>query len=206
MWQQHILGESGDRARFTTRSGNEVQSADATAFTERLTAVFREVRRVLKASGVFAFTYHHSRAEGWSSVLRALIESGFLITAAHPIKSEMSVAMPKLQAKEPIDLDIILVCRTRTDSPDADGTRGVLREASAVAERQIRRLRIAGRRLSRNDVRVVVMSQLLRRISGLHSADEASASPDALDGDIEALIDRLAEGDGAVWPAERKAG
>jgi adenine-specific DNA methylase len=183
-----------------------VQSADAAAFTERLTAVFREVRRVLKASGVFAFTYHHSRAEGWSSVLRALIESGFMITAAHPIKSEMSVAMPKLQAKEPIDLDIILVCRKRTGSPGADWTRGVLREASAVAERQIRRLRIAGRRLSRNDVRVVVMSQLLRGISGSHSADEASALLDALDREIEALIDRLATGDRAVGPAERKAG
>jgi adenine-specific DNA methylase len=60
-----------------------------------------------------AFTYHHSRSEGWKSVAEAIMVAGFVITAAHPIKAEMSVAMPKRQAKEPIDLDVILVCRKR---------------------------------------------------------------------------------------------
>ena len=36
------------------------------------------------------------------------------MTAAQPIKAEMSVAMPKHQDKEPIGLDIIIVCHKRS--------------------------------------------------------------------------------------------
>ena len=91
-----------------------MQNADAEAFTRRLGAAWAECYRVLSDDGVLVFTYHHSRSEGWSSVLHALMKAGFGISAALPIKAEMSVAMPKHQAKEPIDLDIVLVCRKRS--------------------------------------------------------------------------------------------
>src|SRR5690606_33350377 len=114
VWQRHILGANGHWQADTTRSKDEVQNADVGAFTDRLRAVWKEAHRVLKDDGILAFTYHHSRPEGWHAVLTALMEAGFAITAAHPIKAEMSVAMPKHQAREPIDLDIIIVCRKRT--------------------------------------------------------------------------------------------
>ena len=98
----------------TTRSEREVQNSSVADFTERLQGVWTEAVRVLKDDGILAFTYHHSRPEGWSSVLRALFESGLVVTASQPVKSEMSVATPKHQAKEPIDLDIIIVCRKRS--------------------------------------------------------------------------------------------
>ena len=122
VWQRHILGDEGPRRSQTTRSEAEVQNADVTVFTERLSCVWAEAHRVLADNGVLAFTYHHSRSEGWHSVLRSLMEAGFGITAAHPVKAEMSVAMPKLQAKEPIDLDIILVCRKRSFLRPISGT------------------------------------------------------------------------------------
>ena len=108
VWQRHILGKYGYRESHTTRSTQEVQNSDATQFTT-CGAVWAEAHCVLKNTGIFAFNYHHSRAEGWHLVLEALTTAGFGITAAQPIKAEMSVAMPKRQAKEPIDLDIILV-------------------------------------------------------------------------------------------------
>ena len=113
VWQRHILGSDGGRECMTTRSEREVQNASVADFTERLQGVWTEAVRVLKDDGILAFTYHHSRSEGWSSVLRALFESGLVVTASQPVKSEMSVATPKHQAKEPIDLDIIIVCRKR---------------------------------------------------------------------------------------------
>ena len=114
VWQRHVLGSNGHWEACTTRSDDEVQNADVDAFTSRLGAVWAETHRVLKEDGLLIFTYHHSRPEGWRSVLEALMAAGFGITAAHPIKSEMSVAMPKHQASEPIDLDIIVVCRKRS--------------------------------------------------------------------------------------------
>lgn len=161
VWQRHILGTSGPRVRETTRASGEVQNGDAAAFTSRLENVWQETCRVLKDGGLLVFTYHHSRPEGWRAVLEALMDAGFVITAAHPVKAEMSVAMPKHQAKEPIDLDIIIVCRKRLALSRSEKAADWLK----TAEHQADRLKAAGRELSRNDVLVILMAQFLRYLS-----------------------------------------
>jgi len=191
VWQRHILGENGHQQAQTTRSDAEVQNAEETAFTERLMAVWAEAHRVLKDDGVLAFTYHHSRPEGWRAVLHALMQAGFGITAAHPIKAEMSVAMPKHQAKEPIDLDIIVVCRKRALLKPHHWNGDLWGTITPIAAEQVRRLRDSGRRLSRNDVRIIVMAQLLRRLSIAHELDTALALLEASGPDIEATIETL---------------
>src|SRR5262249_40376908 len=107
VWQRHILGADGPRSRDTTRQPDEVQHADASQFAHKLGLVFRESHRVLKADGLMVFTYHHSRAGGWQALLAALHAGEFQVVAVYPIKSQMSVGRPKLQAKSPIDLDTI---------------------------------------------------------------------------------------------------
>lgn len=191
VWQRHILGADGYREPVTTRSNREVQNADEGGFTDRLTAVWREAHRVLKYDGLLAFTYHHSRSEGWRCVLQALMEAGFGISAAHPIKAEMSVAMPKLQAKEPIDLDIILVCRKRARMKTHDWNGDLWGVVVPPAQAQAERLRAAGRRLSRNDVRIIVMAQILRQISSSPTLDSALHLLDSANGETEMLIDRI---------------
>lgn len=191
VWQRHILGTVGTRQADTTRSKNEVQNADVDCFTDRLGAVWAEAYRVLKDEGILAFTYHHSRPEGWRSVLQALMNAGFAITAVQPIKAEMSVAMPKQQAKEPIDLDIIIVCRKRSQLPPRLVKDDPLGVVTPFAADQIHRFRQVGRRLSRNDVRVIIMAQLLRELSGSHSKEAALRSLDLVNNDIETLIEDL---------------
>lgn len=191
VWQRHILGEGGTRVTDTTRSDREVQNADGDKFTDRLASVWEETHRVLKDDGLLAFTYHHSRPEGWRCVLRALMEAGFGITAAHPIKAEMSVAMPKQQAKEPIDLDIILVCRKRARLEMQRWNGDLWGTVAPPAQDQVNRLREAGRKLSRNDVRIIVMAQLLRQLSRSPTLDSALHLLDSANGDTEALIDRI---------------
>ena len=39
------------------------------------TRVVAEIHRVLKPDGLLAFSYHHSRDEGWSAVLEALMRA-----------------------------------------------------------------------------------------------------------------------------------
>lgn len=191
VWQRHILGENGTRAINTTRSPNEVQNADVSAFTERLGSVWAECYRVLSDKGVLAFTYHHSRSEGWSSVLQALMEAGFGISAAFPIKAEMSVAMPKHQAKEPIDLDIVVVCRKRSALKTHNWNGDLWGTIHPKAASQVARLQNSGRKLSRNDVRIIVMAQLIRQLSRSHTLEAALALLDGSNSEIEASIDSL---------------
>ncbi len=166
VWQRHVLGANGNHDAKSTRSEEEVQQSDPAIFTERLYSVWKECNRVLRREGLLIFTYHHSREEGWRSVLEAIIKASFVIVAAHPIKAEMSVAMPKFQAKEPIDLDIIIVCRKRgTTSTEVSDPRKLLGNAIAEATEQIARFNGSGRALSRNDVYVILMAQVIKRLS-----------------------------------------
>jgi putative DNA methylase len=187
VWQRHIIGSNGTREAETTRAEGEVQDENAASFTSKLASVFQESHRVLKEDGLLVFTYHHSRQEGWSSVLNAVMRAGFRIVAAHPIKSEMSVAMPKTQTKEPIDLDIILVCRKKGEEQE----REIGEEVAKASADQVERLSGRGRKLSRNDVRVIVMAQALRFLSTSLSVDNALTKLAAWEQHAQTLISRL---------------
>ena len=192
VWQRHVLCPVGPLEPCTTRAAAEVQNSNADAFTARLGAVWTECYRVLKDDGLLVFTYHHSRSEGWRSILKALMDAGFAVVAAHPIKAEMSVATPKQQAKEPIDLDIIIVCRKRTHILAREVSADLWDGVKEVAAHQVTRLRDSNRSLSRNDVRIIVMAQLLRALS---HAESSAAALDILEDQaetIEAAISRLA--------------
>ncbi|MFC6835184.1 DUF1156 domain-containing protein [Halomarina ordinaria] len=68
---------------------NNSANKDEEFFVESLANVFSECNRVLKPEGEMVFTYHHNENEAWSVILEALIRSGFTITGAYPVQSEM---------------------------------------------------------------------------------------------------------------------
>jgi adenine-specific DNA methylase len=168
IWQRHILGEEGCRISETTRSELEVQHSDGDEFERRLECVWRECGRVLRDDGLLVFTYHHSKPEGWRCVFRALANAGFAVVAVHPIKSEMSVAAPKTQAKEPINYDIIIVSRKKVNNGELleQSFKSVLKKATMNALAQAARLRACNSPMSRNDARVILMGQVLLCMSG----------------------------------------
>lgn len=146
----------------TTRHKQEVQDTDADAFSVKLTAVFAECHRVLKDDGLLVFSYHHSRPDGWASLAAAIFGAGFSVTEAHPVRAEMSVATPKAQASEPIQLDVLLVCRKRADDRRlAQIPKMAWLQADRVARERCARLEAAGFTLSRNDRQVVCYAHLL---------------------------------------------
>ncbi len=191
VWQRHILGEDGSRKKASTRSEREVQNSSVDEFTDRLQGVWQEAVRVLKDNGILAFTYHHSRSEGWSSVLRALSGAELVVTASQPIKAEMSVAMPKQQAKEPIDLDIIVVCRKRAYAQPSHDSQIPWSAVEAAASNQVSRFRLSGRNLSRNDVRVIVMGQILKSLSSHANFEKAYQMLLDAEAEIERIIEDL---------------
>jgi adenine-specific DNA methylase len=192
VWQRHILGNDGVRESETTRCALEVQHGDAETFAKRLEAVWRESHRVLKQNGLLIFTYHHSRPEGWTCVLKALTGAGFIVVAAHPVKAEMSVAAPKSQAKEPIDYDIIMVCRKRRSIQPrpAVSFEFILEEGTMAASAQVARLRACKRPMSRNDARIILMSQVIRHMSNQPATliDAVASHEDELERRIDALL------------------
>lgn len=192
VWQELFFGARSPAGRGTTRHRGEVQDTDVDRFANKLQAVFRECLRVLKDEGLLVFSYHHSRDEGWSSVCEAVLGAGFSFVQAQPVKAEMSGATPKMQAKEPIDLDVMLVCRKRArDQRAKRSDESIPTLVEAAARDKIRRFNRTGRQLSRNDVRVVVLSQLLVEASPGRDSIAVGAMLSSTKGMMEAMIERL---------------
>ena len=155
----------------TTRHAREVQDTDADSFAAKLRVVFAECHRVLKDDGLLVFSYHHSRTDGWSSLAEAVFGAGFSVIEAHAVRAEMSGATPKSQASEPIQLDVLLVCRKRaTDSRPVQTTAPAWAQAGRIASERCARLAAAGFTLSRHDRKVVRGAQFLAALGPLAAA------------------------------------
>ena len=151
---------------------------------------------MLRDDGRLVFSYHHSREDGWTAVANAILGAGFSLIQSQPVKSEMSVAAPKNQAKEPIDLDVLLVCRKRQEDKRSKGDPPeAMARAEAAAENRVFRFNRSGRRLSRNDVRVILLSQLLVVLSPGRDCREMAES-------LETLLARGKEAVERIWAAQ----
>jgi len=159
----------------TTRSRREVQAGAEADFGQRLGAVLRECARVVKPDGQVVFTFHHSRGEAWCQVSGALRRAALAVTAAHPVVAEMAGAAPKLRSREPIQLDLIVVCRPRRHGMGPAPTRNRNSSLLRRIESTRRHFEARGFTLTRGDLRVVVTGALLEAGADVAQADQLLA-------------------------------
>ena len=190
-WQElYFSDQCGSRS--TTRRPEEVQDTDPSRFSRKLKAVFQECNRVMRDQGLLVFSYHHSRNRGWKAVAEAVLGAGFSMVQSQPVKSEMSVARPKRQAKHPIDLDMLIICRKRAaDRRKRRADVDALQAAQEACSHRVERFRAGGRELSLNDVRVIFRSQLLVELSAGREAGEVGRSLDLLLPKSDGLTDQV---------------
>jgi len=161
-WLSPVLAERHDWMKRTDSSEKgEVQHKDPRTFANLLSNVLNECYRVLKPDGILAFSFHHSRAEGWAAIHEALSRSGFVVTAAHPVHAEFRGSSPKNAAKNPISIDAILVCRKKAYQAEAPSS-----SAEIQSKKYIIRLTSGGYQLSSSDQFVIFASQMLVEFSG----------------------------------------
>ncbi len=141
----------------------EVQHKEAASFARLLGGVLKESARVLKDDGVLAFSFHHSRSEGWGAIYEALTHAGLTVVASHPLHAELRAASPKSAAKDPISLDAILVCRKAATVAPIIWSEA--RICGRVRDRA-KELRAGGLYLSQSDLFVIAAGELLTVSSG----------------------------------------
>jgi len=173
-WLSPVLRERYPwMARDNSSDQGEVQHKDPRIFSRQLAAVLTEACRVLKEDGVVAFSFHHSRAEGWAAIYEAVNTAGLAVVAAHPVHAELRAASPKAAAKDPISFDAILVCRKKVFAASpSPAVRDILREVDTLSAR----LQTAGLPLSAGDRFVIGAAQtLIARAADDLSFDEIKA-------------------------------
>jgi putative DNA methylase len=80
---------------------------------------WKEAARILKPSGIMAFTFHHDDEQAWIDVLDSLFDSGFAIEAAFPVRSDSTKGEGRgAFGSKKIEYDIIHVCKKRLGPPE----------------------------------------------------------------------------------------
>lgn len=179
-WLQCMQPYTGYSDATTTRRVGEVQNADPVEFGKALEAVWTESARVLKPGGLLAFTFHQARISGWVQVVESLRRSGWIVTAVQPVKGEMTTSVVKAGAREPSNLDSVVVCRRAVDG--AANPHASVEEALTTALRELTDLRDAQVDVGAGDVRSVVRGALLAYLAstGVDLDDSVAAQVDSL--------------------------
>ena len=117
LYPEHFATESTPKKKEAIadpgRHGGDKRKAKR-AYEQMMTQSFSEANRVLKPGGQMAVVYAHKTTVGWSTLVDALRESGFIVTEAWPMDTETA---GRLRAQESAALasSIFLVARKREE-------------------------------------------------------------------------------------------
>ena len=64
---------------------------------------------MLKDSGQMIFTFHHKKRQAWWIILKAIVDSGFIVSDYFPVVSEYKVN-PHVRNKQSLDMDLVIIC------------------------------------------------------------------------------------------------
>ena len=97
-------------ARFAGEKG--ARALAGRDYQERMAAIFRECRRVLKANGIMTLMFTHKATGAWDALAKGLMEAGFIITASWPVNTESEGGL-HIKNKAAAKSTVFLACRPR---------------------------------------------------------------------------------------------
>jgi hypothetical protein len=110
----------------------------------------------------------------------------------------MSVAMPLRQAKSPIHLDLILVCRRHSGNQAGDSGTGAILTSLDVAAKQISSLRKARIKVSLGDAKVILMGRFLCEAHKMRNLQVEARFLEELEQDIDTYVSQVILSKGEV--------
>ncbi len=95
VWLRHLLPDAANWAYDTQESAVDPHQLDSESrYTELMTGIFGECRRVLKEeNGRFIFTFHHWNPKGWAALTLALQKAGFALVNRYVVHSENPISV-----------------------------------------------------------------------------------------------------------------
>ncbi len=104
-------------ARFQGKKG--ARALAGRDYQERMAAIFKECRRVLKPDGIMTLMFTHKATGAWDALTTGLMAAGFRITASWPINTEAGGSL-HIKDKAAAKSTIFLVCRPPDDRQAAE--------------------------------------------------------------------------------------
>jgi putative DNA methylase len=169
VWQRLLLADEYPcfTAETTPRDesivANPAVGKDRDTFESELRQSFSRMYDVLKGDGVLVFTYRHGGEASWGSLLRALCDEGFDVTATYPISANFS----GFRTGNERNFSVIVVARPAVDREPISWSS--LRRRMHRAARQVQEEIRGEQTLSEGDISVVELGRCFREYSKHHS-------------------------------------
>jgi len=132
--------------------------------------VFQEARRVLKPGGPLVCVYAHKTAEGWASLIKALVPAGLMVTEAWPLQTEARGRTNALEAASLSD-SIFFVARKRLVDQVGSYEATVRPALERIARERVARLWAGGRGLGGADLLMAAVGAGLRPFTEFSSVE-----------------------------------
>jgi len=134
-------------------------------YEEKMADIFSDLYKSLEPGGVLTIMFTHKETDAWDTLSTSLIESGFTITATHPITSEMPVRAGKRETQS-ADSTILLTGRkpTQEDNSVVEATlwEDVKSQTREAAKEAARDLLDSGLSLTKTDTIIAAFGPTLR--------------------------------------------
>jgi len=98
---------------------NPIRDRNNEKYQKLMQVALSEGRRILEPSGIGVVVFAHKSTSGWETLLQAMINAGWVITASWPIDSEMAARLAA-RGQARLASSVHLVCRPRKYSEDSD--------------------------------------------------------------------------------------
>ena len=105
-------------------------------YRQRVSRIFEECRRVLKANGIMTLMFTHKATGAWDALTTGLMQAGFTITASWPINTEAEGSL-HIKDKSAANSTIFLVCRPRL-APVASAATDYWEDVEPLVARAVR--------------------------------------------------------------------
>lgn len=89
-------------------------------YEDLMREMYAECHRVVKPDGRMVLMFTHKSQEGWETITKALVDSGWTITATYPVESETGYSL-HIQHKASASSSIFIVCQKRDVSASEPG-------------------------------------------------------------------------------------
>jgi hypothetical protein len=140
-----------------------------------LTEVMQECARVLKRSGILAFTFHHREPAAWHALASAIAKAGFSVTGVSPVRAEGVSGFHSYEGTP--KWDSVISCRLTRRVPGSSGAdlSRIVEKIGRIEKRWFGYLKKASIRLSSSDRSSLALSLALREGVNASLPDTAMA-------------------------------
>ncbi|MBU0496059.1 MAG: DUF1156 domain-containing protein [Chloroflexi bacterium] len=107
-------------------------------YEQKMAMALSQGRRIIKPPGIGVVVFAHKSTEGWESLLQAILEAGWCITASWPVDTELGYRV-HAQGYAALVSSVHLVCRPRED-PDGSLRADDIGQLRAVLDELPRRI------------------------------------------------------------------